>query len=68
MVILFSNRFLKRAFPSVGSGSEGSFVVSGSCTGASVFESVSRVPMPVDGLGRKERRAFDGAFPCFHER
>lgn len=63
MVILFSDRFLKRPFPAVGFGSEGSFTGNSSCTGASVFGSVSRVPMPVAGLGRKETREFGGTFP-----
>lgn len=67
VVALFSDRFLKRALPAVGFGSEGSFAGNSSCTGASMFGSVSRVPMSVDGLGRKERGEFDRTFPCFHE-
>lgn len=67
VVVWFSNRFLKRASSIVGFGSEGSFAGNGSCTGAPIFGSVSRVPVSVDGLGRKERREFDGMFPCFHE-
>lgn len=62
VVVLFSDRFLKRAFPIVGFGSEGSFAGYGSCTGASIFGSVSRVPMSADGLGRKERRECDRTF------
>lgn len=66
VVILFTERFLKRAFPTAGFGSEGSVGGNGSCTGASifgVFRSVSRVPLPVGGPGKKERRQFDRTFP-----
>lgn len=64
VVVLFSNRFLKRSSSTVECGSEGSFAGNGSVP---IFGSVSGVPMSVDGLGRKERREFDRMFPCFRE-
>lgn len=63
VVVLFSDRFLKRASSTAGFGWEGSFAGNSCCTGASIFGSVSRAPMSVGGLGRKERREFDGMFP-----
>lgn len=62
-VVWFSDRFLKRAFPTVGFGSEGSFAGNGSCTVRQYLELSLEYPcLWVAWGGRRE----EGLIERFH--